>query len=167
MPYIRKTPRKPGRHFVTLDRLTEANWQVTVEMERLGLWCDELYEIDVWLVPVSFACYGWFRMKGDIYIPAVSGPIYAISSPAITRASPTSCAMSGRMRWPTAGRSWSIADASSAHFAATTIRATPCRVTTRITTWPTNLSVARCHLRFLRGLNCGQGGTRGSWQCCP
>ncbi len=73
MPYIRKTSRKPARHFVTLDRLTEANWQVTVEMEKLGLWCDELYEIDVWLVPVSFCCYGWFQPEGDIYIPAVTG----------------------------------------------------------------------------------------------
>jgi len=73
MPYSRQTPRRPLRHFVTLNRLTEANWQVTAEMEKLGLWCSELDDIDVWLVPVSFHCYGWFQPKGDIYIPAVTG----------------------------------------------------------------------------------------------
>ncbi|MGL5017190.1 MAG: hypothetical protein ACRDBP_03585, partial [Luteolibacter sp.] len=73
MPFARKTPRNPRRHFVTLTRLTEANWQVTAEMGRLGLWADELDDIDVYLVPISFACYGWFKPEGDIYIPAVNG----------------------------------------------------------------------------------------------
>lgn len=73
MPFARKTSRNPRRHFVTLARLTEANWQVTAEMGRLGLWADELDDIDVYLVPVSFACYGWFEPEGDIYIPAVNG----------------------------------------------------------------------------------------------
>jgi len=41
-------------------------------MERLGLWCPQLDGIDVWLVPVSFQCYGWFRPEGGIYIPSVT-----------------------------------------------------------------------------------------------
>jgi hypothetical protein len=73
MPYSRKTTRRPLRHVITLTQLTEANWQVTTEMERLGLWCDALDDIDVRLVPVSFACYGWFQPEADIYIPAVTG----------------------------------------------------------------------------------------------
>ncbi len=73
MPYIRKAPRRPLRHVITLSQLTEANWQVIDEMERLGLWSEELDDIDVCLVPVSFACYGWFLPDGNIYIPAVTG----------------------------------------------------------------------------------------------
>jgi hypothetical protein len=73
MPYARKTTRRPARHFVTLTQLTATNWQVIDEMERLGLWSDELDDIDVCLVPVSFACYGWFLPDGNIYIPAVTG----------------------------------------------------------------------------------------------
>ncbi|MEX1117094.1 MAG: hypothetical protein WEB53_17745 [Akkermansiaceae bacterium] len=42
-------------------------------MERLGLWSSRLDDVDVWLVPASFACYGWFQPDGDIYIPAVTG----------------------------------------------------------------------------------------------
>ncbi len=42
-------------------------------MEQLGLWADELDDVDVWLVPVSYACYGWFQPEADIYIPAVTG----------------------------------------------------------------------------------------------
>ncbi len=73
MPFARKTSRNPRRHFVTLTRLTEANCRVTAKMGRLGLWSDQLDDIDVYLVPVSFACYGWFEPEGDIYIPAVNG----------------------------------------------------------------------------------------------
>ncbi len=73
MPYIRKTPRRPLRHVITRTQLTTTNWQVTTEMERLGLWADELDDVDVWLVPVSFLCYGWYQPDADIYIPAVTG----------------------------------------------------------------------------------------------
>jgi hypothetical protein len=54
-------------------RVTESNWQVTTEMERLGLWHDALDDVDVYLVPVSFCCYGWFLPEGHIYIPGVTG----------------------------------------------------------------------------------------------
>jgi hypothetical protein len=73
MPFIRKTPRRPSRHVITLSQLTESNWQVTTEMERLGLWHDALDDVDVYLVPVSFCCYGWFLPDGHIYIPGVTG----------------------------------------------------------------------------------------------
>ena len=73
MPYTRKTLRRPSRHVITHSQLTEANWQVMDEMERLGLWHDELDDVDVYLVPVSFACYGWYLPDADIYIPAVTG----------------------------------------------------------------------------------------------
>lgn len=73
MPYACKTRRQPARHFVTPTRLRVANRQVTAEMARLGLWCDALDDIDVRLVPVSLACYGWFQPERGIYIPAVTG----------------------------------------------------------------------------------------------
>lgn len=73
MPYSRKTSRHPLRHVITLSQLTEANWQVTAEMGRLGFWHERLDDIDVCLVPVSFVCYGWFLPDGHIYIPAVTG----------------------------------------------------------------------------------------------
>ncbi len=73
MPFIRKTPRWPARHVITLSDLTMANWQVMDEMEKLGFWHERLEDIDVCLVPVSFACYGWFLPDGHIYIPAVTG----------------------------------------------------------------------------------------------
>jgi hypothetical protein len=73
MPFARKTSRNPARHFVTLTDLSHANWQVTTEMEKLGLWSEELDDIDVYLVAISFGCYGWFEPDGHIYIPAVTG----------------------------------------------------------------------------------------------
>ena len=73
MPFYRKTYRKLSRHFVTLSTLNAANWQVTTEMEQLGLWYKKLDEINVYLLPASFKCYGWFMPKKDIYIPAVTG----------------------------------------------------------------------------------------------
>jgi hypothetical protein len=73
MPFIRKTPRRPSRHVITLSDLTTANWQVIDEMDKLGFWHERLEDIDVCLVPVSFACYGWFLPAGHIHIPAVTG----------------------------------------------------------------------------------------------
>ena len=73
MPYIRKTPRRLARHVITLSDLTTANWQVIGEMEKFGLWHERMEDIEVYLVPVSFACYGWFLRDGHIYIPAVTG----------------------------------------------------------------------------------------------
>jgi hypothetical protein len=70
MPFTRKTPRRPSRHLITLAQLTDPNWQVIGEMERLGLWSGALDDVDVCLVPVSFVCYGWYR--NHIYIPAVT-----------------------------------------------------------------------------------------------
>jgi len=73
MPYSRKTRRRIRRHLVTLAELDRTNRQVTREMARLGLWSDALAEVDVWLVPVSLACYGWHSGDpGAISIPAVS-----------------------------------------------------------------------------------------------
>ena len=71
MPFIRITKRRPSRHLITLPQLTATNQQVITEMERLGLWSGALDDVDVWLVPVSFACYGWYL--GHIHIPAVTG----------------------------------------------------------------------------------------------
>lgn len=73
MPYSRKTSQRFRRHVITHRDLSEANWQVTDEMDRLGLWHPRLDGVEVWHVPASFSCYGWFRVKGDIYIPALTG----------------------------------------------------------------------------------------------
>lgn len=73
MPFCRKSPRRPGRHLITLSQLDRANRQVTCEMERLGLWHTSLDDVTVWLVPASFTCYGWFKDDGDIHIPGVTG----------------------------------------------------------------------------------------------
>lgn len=72
MPYTRKTPRRLSRHWITLSELETANGKVVAEMESLGLWHKRLDDIDVYLVPVSFDCYGWFQPEGHIYIPAVN-----------------------------------------------------------------------------------------------
>jgi hypothetical protein len=72
MPYSRKTTRRISRHVITLDALTRANWQVTSEMDTLGLWCPRLENVDVCLVPVAFDCYGWFLPDGHIHIPSVN-----------------------------------------------------------------------------------------------
>lgn len=72
MPYSRKTVRRIGRHLITLGALTRANWQVTAEMDTLGLWFPRLETVDVCLVPVAFDCYGWFQPDQHIYIPAVN-----------------------------------------------------------------------------------------------
>ena len=71
MPYSRKTNRQPRRHFVGIRDLDEANWKVTNEMATLGVWTDELHEVEVRLVPLSLGCYGWHQ--GHIHIPRVSG----------------------------------------------------------------------------------------------
>jgi len=73
MPFTRRTARRPGRHLVTLDQLNRANVQVTTEMEDLGLWHPKLDDVTVWLVPASFACYGWFKDEDDIYVPSLTG----------------------------------------------------------------------------------------------
>jgi len=73
MPYTRQTARRPLRHLITFDELDRANQQVMAEMDSLGLWHPRLDSVDVWHVPASFSCYGWFRVKGDIYIPALAG----------------------------------------------------------------------------------------------
>lgn len=73
MPFTRKTSRKPTRCFITQSQLAEANWQVTTEMEALGLWSESLEDVDVCLVPFSHSCYGWFLPEGNIHIPAFSG----------------------------------------------------------------------------------------------
>lgn len=72
MPYTRKTNRRIGRHLITLGALTRANWQVTTEMDTLGLWCPRLDEVDVCLVPFAYDYYGWFQPGGHIYVPAVN-----------------------------------------------------------------------------------------------
>lgn len=73
MPFTRKTIRRASRHVTTLSQLTKANWQVISELKRLGFWRKGLEDVDVYLVPVSFACYGWFQPDRHIYIPAVTG----------------------------------------------------------------------------------------------
>lgn len=73
MPFVRRTPRRPGRHIITLRELDRANQQVTAEMQHLGFWHPRLENVTVWLVSSSFNCYGWFHAEDDIYIPAVTG----------------------------------------------------------------------------------------------
>jgi len=72
MPFTRTTSRRIGRHIITLSALTRANWQVTNELEALGLWCHRLDKVDVRLVPVAFDCYGWFQPDAHIYIPVIN-----------------------------------------------------------------------------------------------
>ena len=73
MPFSRKTPRRASQHIVTLPRLNATNWQVIDEMERLGLWTDELEEVTVYLVPASWSFYGWHSGEHrGIFIPGVS-----------------------------------------------------------------------------------------------
>jgi len=74
MPFYYHSPRQPRRHLISLPDLDRANRQVTGEMETLGLWCPPLDDVNVWLVPVSLACYGWFMPEGDIFVPSVNGP---------------------------------------------------------------------------------------------
>lgn len=73
MPFVRQTQRRPSRHWITLSDLNEANIKVTGEMDKLGFWHRRLDDIEVYLVAVSFNCYGWFKPEGHIYIPAVTG----------------------------------------------------------------------------------------------
>jgi len=73
MPFCYRTARRPLRHLISLRDVDRANQQVTGEMGNLGLWCARLDDVNVWLVPASFSCYGWFMPEGDIYIPAVNG----------------------------------------------------------------------------------------------
>lgn len=73
MPFSRKTPRILSRHWITLPDIEKANGMVVAEMERLGFWHKRLDDIVVYLVPLSFRCYGWFLPDGHIYIPAVNG----------------------------------------------------------------------------------------------
>jgi len=42
MPFTPKSKRRFGRHVITLRQLTLANWEVTEEMDALGLWCPRL-----------------------------------------------------------------------------------------------------------------------------
>jgi hypothetical protein len=77
MPFTRQTVRRPGRHLITKGELDRANCQVTGEMGKLGLWNRRLDDVNVWLVPASFSCYGWFIYGGDIHIPAVNGAQWA------------------------------------------------------------------------------------------
>ncbi len=54
MPLRHRVRRRSiTRHIVTLPRLTQANWQVTTEMSRLGFWTDDLDEVGVHLVPAD------------------------------------------------------------------------------------------------------------------
>ena len=71
MPLRHRSRRIIARHIVTLPRLTQANWQVTTEMSRLGFWTTDLDEVGVHLVPASLTYYGWH--DGHISIPCVSG----------------------------------------------------------------------------------------------
>ena len=73
MPFTRRTTRRISRHIITLNALTQANWQVMEEMDTLGFWHRRLDDIEVRLVPIAFDCYGWFQPDAHIYIPAVNG----------------------------------------------------------------------------------------------
>ena len=73
MPFCYRSPRRLGRHLISLPDLDRANRLVTGEMETLGLWSPRLDDVTAWLVPASFGCYGWFLSEGDIYVPAVTG----------------------------------------------------------------------------------------------
>lgn len=70
MPHAQKSPRRFSRLRITLPQLTTANWNVTCEMEKLGLWHHSLDDITTYLTSVRLAYYGWF--EGHIYIPSIS-----------------------------------------------------------------------------------------------
>lgn len=59
---------------LTLTQLNRAHAQVCGELRRLRLWSPRLDEVDVWLTPASWSCYGWqnYGSDGAICIPAVS-----------------------------------------------------------------------------------------------
>lgn len=59
---------------LTLTQLNRAHVQVRSELRRLGLWSPRLDEVDIWLTPAAWSCYGWqnYGTDGAICIPAVS-----------------------------------------------------------------------------------------------
>ena len=59
---------------INLEQLNRANKHVTDELDQLGLWSSGMAEVDVWLVPFSWDCYGWqeYGSDGSICIPQVS-----------------------------------------------------------------------------------------------
>lgn len=59
---------------IDLTQLHRANRHVTNEMDSLGLWSSRLNEVDVWLMPFSWGCYGWqeYGSDGSICIPQIS-----------------------------------------------------------------------------------------------
>ena len=71
MPHQQKFARKLRRHVITLQDLCRANNQVTDEMDDLGLWSAHLDKVEVYLVPASWAHYGWYQRH--IHIPAITG----------------------------------------------------------------------------------------------
>ena len=69
-------PRHPARFgTVTLPQLNRALGQVVRELNAHGLWDEKMAEVEVWLTPFDFVCYGWqyYGTTGEICIPAVSG----------------------------------------------------------------------------------------------
>ena len=59
---------------INLEQLNCANRHVTNEMDALALWSSRMCQVDVWLVPFAWDCYGWqeYGSDGSICIPQVS-----------------------------------------------------------------------------------------------
>jgi hypothetical protein len=58
---------------INLEQLSRANRHVTDELDQLGLRSSRMAQVDVWLVPFSWDCFGWqeYGTDGSICIPQV------------------------------------------------------------------------------------------------
>jgi hypothetical protein len=59
---------------ITLEQLNRAHYHVMGELESLGLFSSPMSDVEVFLVPFSWTCYGWQNYGGDgaICIPSIS-----------------------------------------------------------------------------------------------
>jgi hypothetical protein len=59
---------------ITLEQLNRAHYHVMGELESLGLFSSPMNDVEVFLVPFSWDCYGWqnYGSDGSICIPSIS-----------------------------------------------------------------------------------------------
>lgn len=73
MPYAQRSSRPATRHLITLEMLDAANWQVTGEMYRLGLWTEPLDRVGLYLRDRNTGYYAWHSgTPGNIHISRLS-----------------------------------------------------------------------------------------------
>ena len=71
MPHTRAARRQWRNHIITPGDVDRDNRAVVREMESLGLWSRRLETVEVFWVPASVVCYGWYQ--GSISIPGIAG----------------------------------------------------------------------------------------------